>query len=220
MKLRLLAAISLLTLSLVGPATAGMVTIGDPGCASCFGSVYTLGWNLFGSDAVAGTETYDVSYSVDTTNYNGTAQWIGAIAFNITSDLRDADLISAPGLPGWQLVLGSPVPNGCSQPGGANWVCAYFPGSQDTNGVPGMTSGVTVPGLYSWLFRTTIGAGTLNDTISIQADYDPNLGEITSESSGSVSVPEGGVVELPLLLSGLIGVGFWSRRRLQRTTIS
>jgi hypothetical protein len=61
------------------------------------------------------------------------------------------------------------------------------------------------------VFDVTIKAGTLMDVASVQANFDPPTGLLMSEK---VAVPEGGAVELPMLLTGLGFLLFWRRKAL------
>jgi hypothetical protein len=49
------------------------------------------------------------------------------------------------------------------------------------------------------------------DVASVQANFDPPTGLLMSEK---VAVPEGGAVELPMLLTGLGFLLFWRRKAL------
>src|SRR5688572_21372011 len=105
-------------------AHALSTTIGGATCASCFGSVYTL------SVVDSGTANlWNVTYSVDTTNYSGAGSGLDAIAFKITdnsSNILNTTITSQPATFG-SLTLGGLSAGGCGA-GPAGFIC-----SQSTN---------------------------------------------------------------------------------------
>lgn len=194
---------------LVSPASLSAGTLG-PSCSSCYGSIYTLDYlGLTGSTAT--TETHRVSLTIDATNFvepkKTPNQYITSVALKITNNLLGAVLESAPGtLTDWTVVSGGLNANDCSGQG-AGFVCAE---DGNPNGAP---TNVSSP-IYSWVFRITMGAGSLftgDGEAHIKANYDPMGGTLVSED-----ITLGGEVPEPAtlaLLAGGLGVWAWSRRR-------
>ena len=162
-------------------AHALSTTIGGATCASCFGSVYTL------SVVDSGTANlWNVTYSVDTTNYSGQGSGLDAIAFKITdnsSNILNTTITSQPPTFG-SLTLGGLSAGGCGS-GPAGFIC-----SSSSN-----LGGVAVPnGTYTFQYGVTLAAGTLFGNVtdwSIKGLYVNSAGEqrgLTSEH-GSVPVP-------------------------------
>jgi hypothetical protein len=155
-------------------AHALSTTIGGSTCASCFGSVYTLSVVDSGT-----TNLWNVTYTVDTTNYSGQGSGLDAIAFKITdnsSNILNTTIQSQPPTFG-SLTLGGLSAGGCSS-GPAGFIC-----SQSTN-----LGGVAVPnGTYEFKYGVTLAAGTLFGNVtdwSIKGLYVNSAGEqrgITSE---------------------------------------
>jgi hypothetical protein len=155
-------------------AHALSTTIGGATCASCFGSVYTL------SVVDSGTANlWNVTYSVDTTNYSGQGSGLDAIAFKITdnsTNILNTTITSQPPTFG-NLTLGGLSANGCAS-GPAGFIC-----SQSTN-----VGGVAVPnGTYTFQYGVTLAAGTLFGNVtdwSIKGLYVDSTGKqagLTSE---------------------------------------
>ena len=155
-------------------AHALSTTIGGATCASCFGSVYTL------SVVDSGTANlWNVTYSVDTTNYSGQGSGLDAIAFKITdnsTNILNTTITSQPPTFG-SLTLGGLSANGCGS-GPAGFIC-----SQSSN-----LGGVAVPnGTYTFQYGVTLAAGTLFGNVtdwSIKGLYVNSAGEqrgLTSE---------------------------------------
>ena len=155
-------------------AHALSTTIGGATCASCFGSVYTL------SVVDSGTANlWNVTYSVDTTNYSGAGTGLESIAFKITdnsSNILNTTITSQPPTFG-SLTLGGLSAGGCGS-GPAGFIC-----SSSSN-----LSGVAVPnGTYTFQYGVTLAAGTLFGNVtdwSIKGLYVNSAGEqrgLTSE---------------------------------------
>lgn len=155
-------------------AHALSTTIGGATCASCFGSVYTL------SVVDSGTANlWNVTYSVDTTNYSGQGSGLDAIAFKITdnsSNILNTTITSQPATFG-SLTLGGLSAGGCGS-GPAGFIC-----SSSSN-----LGGVAVPnGTYTFQYGVTLAAGTLFGNVtdwSIKGLYVTSAGDargITSE---------------------------------------
>lgn len=155
-------------------AHALSTTIGGATCASCFGSVYTL------SVVDSGTANlWNVTYSVDTTNYSGAGSGLDAIAFKITdnsSNILNTTITSQPATFG-SLTLGGLSAGGCGS-GPAGFIC-----SSSSN-----LGGVAVPnGTYTFQYGVTLAAGTLFGNVtdwSIKGLYVNSAGDargLTSE---------------------------------------
>ena len=188
---------------ILGALTLSAGTIG-PSCGSCFGGIYTLSGVMTASDAT--TETWQFTYELDTTGYNGggNVSYVGSIAAKVTSSLISASTVSNPTTGGWtSLAPNTNVNNAGCDGSGAGWVCiAWTSGSK--MGVAG--SG----GDYKWVFSVTMAKGSLLDIGSIQANYDPANGKIMSEK---IATPEGSAGELPIAISCLGLWMLWHQRK-------
>lgn len=192
---------TVVVLGLGSTAHALSTTIGGASCASCFGSVYTL------SVVDSGTANlWNVTYSVDTTNYSGQGSGLDAIAFKITSNssnILSTSITSQPSSFG-SLTLGGLSAGGCGS-GPAGFIC-----SQSSN-----LAGVAVPnGTYEFKYGVTLASGSLfgdPNQWSLKALYVNSAGEqrgLTS-AQGAASVPEPATT---LLLGiGLVALGAWKR---------
>lgn len=190
---------TLLALFLLGAgvAQADYIEIGGPDCESCFGGEYTLAGILI-DDSVAGQETWQFTYTVDLTGYTGSTDYIGALAFKVTTGYISDSVVSDPTSGTWAQISGKNV-NQCDG-SGQGWLCSeWLSGDQLLVGFDG----------YVWTSLVTMEAGTLIDTWSIQADFDPATGQLLSENA--VRVPEPGT--LALFGLGLIAMGFAKRRK-------
>ena len=163
-------------------AHALSTTIGGATCATCFGSVYTL------SVVDSGTANlWNVTYTVDTTNYSGAGSGLDAIAFKITdnsSNILNTTITSQPATFSDPLIVGGLSAGGCGS-GPAGFIC-----SQSST-----LGGLAVPnGTYTFQYGVTLAAGTLFGNVtdwSIKGLYVNSAGEqrgLTSEH-GSVPVP-------------------------------
>jgi len=184
-----------------GVAQASIIMIGGPDCASCFGGVYTVESTLV-DDSTPGEETWQFSYSIDLTGYTGSTDYIGALALkvvNSTGYISDS-VLSDPTGGTWAQISGKNV-NQCDG-SGQGWLCTeWILGDQLLVGFDG----------YEWVSNITIVAGSLLDTWSIQADFDPAKGQLLSESA-SITVSEPGT--LALFGLGLMAMGFARRRKI------
>jgi hypothetical protein len=200
--IRLSLAIFLLGTSVLGTsvAKADFIEIGGPDCGTCFGGIYTLEGLLI-DDSTAGEETWRFTYTVDLSGYTGTTDFVGALAYKVTNGYISDAVVSAPTDGVWSQISGKNI-NQCDGTG-MGWLC--------TEWVLGTQLLVSQPTTYSWISNITMVAGTLIDTWSIQADFDPATGQLLSEKA--VRVPEPGT--LALFGLGLIAMGF--ARRGKRT---
>lgn len=202
---RILRHISLAGLAVLLSSTGlSAATIG-PDCDSCFGGVYSLSAGLLST--VGTQETWRVTYDLDLTGYDGPAEatFVSALAAKVTSgpNLYSWNTVIPGGTPTggtWVDAVGNLNSGGCGGSGGG-WVCLQW-----TSGTQ-----LLVGSAYEWVFDVTIKAGTLMDVASVQANFDPPTGLLMSEK---VAVPEGGAVELPMLLTGLGLLLLWRRKAL------
>ena len=171
---------TVVVLGLGSTAHALSTTIGGASCASCFGSVYTL-------DVVSGGgNLWNVTYTVNTTNYSGQGSGLDAIAFKITANstnILSTSITSQPATFSDPLIVGGLSAGGCGS-GPAGFIC-----SQSSN-----LGGVAVPnGTYTFQYGVTLTAGTLFGNVtdwSIKGLYVDSTGKqagLTSEKG--VPVP-------------------------------
>ena len=198
----------LLAFGSVIAASAG--TIG-PSCGSCFGGTYSLNGSLLNSNG--GNETWRFTYTLQTQSVGtSNVSYISSIAAKVTSDVISASTVSNPTGGTWSNPkIDTGLNNsGCSG-SGSGWVCiAWSSGSR-------LLTGSTAAASYSWVFDVTMASGSLLADASIKANFDPANGKILSEK---ISVPEGGLpLEFPLLLSGVGGWMFYSRRRSSKAAL-
>jgi hypothetical protein len=193
---------TLIALFLLGAsvAQADIIVIGGADCGSCFGGVYTVE-SILVDDSTPGEETWQFTYAVDLTGYTGSTDYVGALALkvvNSTGYIGDS-VVSDPTGGTWAQVSGKNI-NQCDG-SGKGWLCTeWISGDQLLVGFGG----------YEWVTNITIVAGSLLDTWSIQADFDPARGQLLSEHA-SITVSEPGT--LALLGLGLVAMGFGSRKK-------
>ena len=191
-------------------ASPSQATPIGPACATCQGSIYEIsstGVPLPDIDPLH--ETFRITYTIDTTGYNGGGTKLNAVALKVSSMLVGMSLIDAPdGVAGWTTWMGGLNANGCSG-SGSGLDCAYA----------GLYA-VTAPnGTYSWVFDLTMNNGALFTALnssSIKARYtDANgvkVGALVSENLTLTIVPEPSTG----LLVGLGGSILAARRSRRR----
>lgn len=206
--------------SLITPGgQANANPIGGPGVtcknSSCQGSIYTLTYD--GSalpDSDPDHETYQITYTIDTSGYTGGGVAIDSAAIKVSAKVFSATLFDAPGgTNNWDLIAGGINAGGCSGKGGG-FECADWIGS----GV-----GATVGGILTWIFDITVDNDKLftatGGTPSIKARYvdarGGKVGALVSENielqigRSTTSIPE--PATLVLLGCGLLGLVFLHR---------
>jgi len=200
MKTMIKALLALLLLG-TGVVQADIIVIGGPGCGTCFGGVYSLEGILV-DDSTPGEETWQFTYTVDLTGYAGSTDYVGALTFKAatsTGYISDS-VVSDPTGGTWAQISGKNI-NQCDG-SGQGWICTeWMSGDQLLVGFAG----------YEWVSNITIVAGTLLDTWSIQADFDPAPGQYLSEHA--TLVPEPGT--LAVFGFGLFALALMRRRRKQ-----
>jgi hypothetical protein len=172
---------AILLFGLGSTAHALSTTIGGAGCASCFGSVYTL------DVAHGGGNLWNVTYTVNTSGYTGAGSGLDAIAFKIANEanILGVSVTSQPAtFTGAPLPIGSLAAGGCNGGSTGGFIC-----SSSSN-----VGGLTVPnGTYQFKYGVNLAAGSLFGSVtdwSIKALYVNSSGDargLTSENG--VPVP-------------------------------
>jgi hypothetical protein len=177
---------------------AGATPIG-PSCGTCQGSIYELSYSgtPIASDptpvlgAPNGTETFRITYSIDTFGYDGGGDYINTVALKVASSFLEATLFDAPGGAAlWVEMFGGLNAAGCSG-AGSGYDCVRW-ATNDLSGAP------TVPGgTYSWVFDIVVPTGTLFtglDEASVKARYVDSagvkVGALVSEGITLTVTPE------------------------------
>jgi hypothetical protein len=187
-------------------------SIGPTGCANgtCQGSIYTLTYSGSPIATTATTETFRITYDIDTSGYTDTGTRIDSVAIKVTTadGIVAASLFDAPGGTGnWDVFLSSLNAGGCGG-GSSGFSCAQA-----------ISTGVapTVGGTLTWVFDVEMDTGSLltgSDEASVKARYvdegGDKVGDLVSEpislqtEGPPQEAPEPGT--LMLLGSGLAGL--------------
>ena len=199
---------AILLFGLGSTAHALSTTIGGAGCATCFGSVYTL------DVAHGGGTLWNVTYTVNTSGYTGAGSGLDAIAFKIANEanILGVSVTSQPAtFTGAPLPIGSLAAGGCNGGSTGGFIC-----SSSSN-----VGGLTVPnGTYQFKYGVNLAAGSLFGSVtdwSIKALYVNSSGDargLTSENG--VPVPGTSI---------LFGLGFalfagWRQHYSRRSATS
>lgn len=196
--------------ALLSTIAANAGTIG-PSCGSCFGGTYSLGGYQVSSTAT--TETWRYTFTLETQGVTATdVSYIASLAAKVSTGLISATTVSGPTGGSWSApLLNSGLTDAGCNGSGTGFICIAWLGGDK------LKTGATAASSYSWVFDVKMDAGTSLIDASIKADFDPATGRLLSEK---ITVPEGGLpLELPLLLSGVGGWMFYSRRRQSKATV-
>ena len=196
--------------TLLSTIAANAGTIG-PSCGSCFGGTYSLGGYQVSSTAT--TETWRYTFTLETRGVTATdVSYIASLAAKVSTGLISATTVSGPTGGSWSSpLLNSGLTDAGCNGNGTGFICIAWLGGDK------LKTGATAASSYAWVFDVKMDAGTSLIDASIKADFDPAAGRLLSEK---ISVPEGGLpLELPVLLSGVGGWMFYSRRRQSKATV-
>ena len=180
-----------------------------PSCGTCQGSIYDLTYSGSPIATTATTQTFRITYTIDTSGYNGTGVLLDAVALKVSSSFLNADLVSAPGgVADWKKMSGGLSAAGCSG-SGSGFDCVAVKALVSAPLVPGVT--------YAWVFDIEVANGGLftgTDQASVKARYVASngvkRGALVSEGI-TLSVPEPRMAAL--LLLALPSLAAWRRSR-------
>ena len=199
-----------LGMTLLLASASGATPIG-PACGTCQGSIYDISYSGSPISTTATTETFRITYTIDTTGYNGSGTYLDAVALKVASSFVDATLVSAPnGVAAWTEIFGGLANAGCTG-SGSGFDCVAVTANVDLLLVPNAT--------YTWEFDIEVATGSLfdgSDEASVKARYvnlNGNMrqkaGALVSENM-TLSIPEPSAVLL--LVAGALG-GLARRRQ-------
>jgi len=193
------------------PASASTISIG-PVCGTCQGSIYTLDDGGAPTSSTATDETWRITYTINTSGYNGTGTRLDTAALKVSSTLTSASLVSAPGGVGlWTETLGGLNQAGCDG-SGSGFDCVQTTAIGNAPTVPDGTLtfefDLVIPkdaGGNSTIFSGLIGS-------TVKARYTDEAGnKVGALVSEDLGVPEPGAAWL--LGLGLAGLAAAGRKR-------
>ena len=191
-------------------ASASRATPIGPSCGTCQGSIYELSYDPTPVATTATTETWRVSYTIDTSGYSGTGVYINTVALKVSSSFVDANLVTAPGgVSLWNEMRGGLNAAGCSGSGSGFDCVAFHANLSLAPSVPG--------GTYTWEFDIEVATGGLftgADQASVKARYVSStglkVGALVSENI-TLSVPEPATALLLTAQAAFVPIA-WRRR--------
>jgi hypothetical protein len=218
--LRIAAPLSALFVASLLCTAAAADPIGPSGCTNgtCQGAIYTLEYDPTPVATTATTETYRITFSIDTTGPLAaglaTAVGIDTVAVKVANTVVDGSVVSGPAPATWVGHGNSGLnANGCSNGGGGFFCADISAGAAPSLG-----------GLLVWIFNIEVNNGTLKTAAgdaSVKARYidaaGDKIGDLVSEPitlQGFPPIPEPG--SAMLLGSGLLGLAFAGSRRRTR----
>ena len=192
--------------SLVFPAHAFyMETITISGCASCFGSIYTLKVSDVNSDGV-----YEATLSINTEDYivpKTGADYIAAVNFRVSSNVANVVLTGSPDDP-WNAYR-TGISNASCATGGSGFIC-------DQDSFPSVSAASDKTYTWSWTFE--LAGSTLFPDLAgalIGDKYDNAFGTLNGTITSAEVIPVPDARTMVLLGSGLVvlaGIA-WRRNR-------
>jgi hypothetical protein len=179
-----------------------------PGCDTCQGSIYSLTYSGTPIATTATTETFRITFAIDTTGYDGGGTNLNTVALKVSSSFLDAALVSAPGgVASWVEMFGGLNAAGCSG-SGSGYDCVRVANFANAPLVP--------DGTYVWVFDIEVPLGGLftgGEQASVKArygdDYSAKVGALVSEGI-TLGVPEP-------VLGSLLAIGGTLIMRRRRT---
>ena len=212
-----LAVLAAAAVGLLAGGTASAESIG-PSCGTCQGSVYTLTYDPTPVATTASSQTFHITFTIDSSAYTGGGTGIDTVAIKVSDALLAGDLIAAPlGVSNWLNFLNKGLnAAGCSN-GGSGFDCvsvALQPGFQ-----------VFVPdvgGTLTWEWNLKVATGELFTgpfEASVKARYvdDQKMKAGALVSENITLQPQGTPVPEPATAAlegmGLLVLGARARRR-------
>jgi hypothetical protein len=183
-------------------SVAGATPIG-PSCGTCQGSIYEISTTSTPIASTPTTQTWRITYTIDTTGYDGGGTHLDTVALKVSAQLLDATLVGAPGgVAQWVESLGGLNASGCSG-SGSGFDCAEATSVGTSPVVPGF--------VYTWVFDLKMATGGLltgTGQSSVKARYvndaGSKVGALVSEGITLTIVPEPSTAALVLLGGALL----------------